>query len=196
MEIASDPINPNRGMSRLILLLCLGWPLGLRAGEVQHGTVEHRDGFYILELDVVLDTGLDGVYAIVSDYDGLRRISDAIVEAVRLDSPNPAGIRRRLVIRTCILLFCFKGSLVEDVEESGRDLITTTIVPELSDFKSGRSEWRLAALEDGRSRIQLYSELEPGFWIPPVVGPWLMKRKMYTQALDTINRIEALAAGL
>jgi hypothetical protein len=42
------------------------------------------------------------------------------------------------------------------------------------------------------SRIKLYSELEPAFWIPPLIGPYLIKQKMMSEAKKTIKRIEEL----
>jgi hypothetical protein len=46
----------------------------------------------------------------------------------------------------------------------------------------------------GLSRIVLDCEVVPSFWIPPVIGPWVIKRKMLEEGRETILRIEALAA--
>jgi hypothetical protein len=34
----------------------------------------------------------------------------------------------------------------------------------------------------------------PAFWIPPVIGPWLIKKKMMEEGRVTIERIEELAS--
>ena len=38
-------------------------------------------------------------------------------------------------------------------------------------------------------------EMEPGFWVPPVVGPYVIKRALRSNGNAAVNRIEALALG-
>ena len=180
-------------MPRLVLLLCLAYPLELSAGQVEEGAVSEDSGVYTLQLNAVLDVDSDRVSAIISDHPGLHRLSHVIVQSAMLDPPVPGGLRRRLMLHVCILVFCYKGPLVEDIVERGPERMTTTVVPELSDFRSGRSEWRIATLDHRRTRVRLDYVLEPAFWIPPVIGPWLIKRKMFNIAREAIDHIEALA---
>ena len=37
--------------------------------------------------------------------------------------------------------------------------------------------------------------MEPDFWIPPIIGPLLIKRSLLREAEYTIDRIEALASA-
>lgn len=180
-------------MSRLALLLCLACPLRLCAGQVESGAVQEQEGVYTLHLTAVLDADRDKVFALIADHGGLHRLSHVIVQSGLLVPPVPGGVRRRLMLHVCILVFCFKGPLAEDIGERSPELMTTTVVPELSDFKSGRSEWRLAALGHRSTRIRLDYQLEPAFWVPPVIGPWLIKRKMLNIAREAIEHIETLA---
>jgi len=181
-------------VARPLVLSCLLLTTVLTAGgEVRQAAVQHEDGVYILALDVMLSAPFEAVYAIVSDYDRLYRISEVLVETRLLPDAGDGLRRRRLVTRTCILIFCFTARMVETVQESG-NAIFTRIVPGESDFKSGRTEWHVLPLDARHSRIRLYSELEPDFWIPPFIGPYLLKRKMLSEARKSIRRIEALAA--
>ena len=144
-------------------------------------------------MDVILNADKDKVYAVVTDYEHLNRISEVLVESALLSEPGAVPKRRKLVIESCVVVFCFKIDMVEDVEEIGNEKIIATIVPELSDIKYGKTEWLVTATEDGRSRIRFHGEEEPGFWIPPVIGPILMKRKMLSEVKETIEQIERLA---
>jgi hypothetical protein len=36
-------------------------------------------------------------------------------------------------------------------------------------------------------------DLKPKFWIPPVIGPYILKRKLKYGSGNAINRIEAIA---
>jgi hypothetical protein len=172
--------------------LVLLFPFQISAGELQQAAVSHKDGVYILELDVIVSSSYDAVHAIVTDYDQLHLISEVLIETSLLSEPNAEIKRRKLVARTCILVFCFTATMVEDVWETGNS-ISTKIVPENSDYKYGKTEWTVDAIDDQQSRIKLYCELQPNFWIPPIIGPHLMKKTMMKEAKKTILHIEELA---
>ena len=163
----------------------------IAAGEVQNAKVQHEDGIYTLDLTVVVASRFQPVHALVTDYDQLYRISEILIETSLLSEADAEIKRRRLVVRTCILIFCFTATMVEDVWED-ENIIITKIIPELSDYKFGETEWRVNPVDQKHSRIDLHSELEPAFWIPPFIGPYLMKKKMIGEAKKTISRIEAL----
>ncbi len=178
----------------LALWILLSVSLTTTAGEIQQAQVKHKDGVYILELNVVITAPIEPVHALVTDYDRLHLISEVLVETSLLSEADAEIKRRRLVTRTCILIFCFTAKMVEDVWET-ENTILTKIIPEQSDYKFGKTEWYVEKVDAEHSRIKLYCELEPGFWIPPFVGPYLMKQKMMSEAKKTIARIEVLAAN-
>jgi hypothetical protein len=35
--------------------------------------------------------------------------------------------------------------------------------------------------------------MRPKFWVPPIVGPYLIKRKLRTDGIDALSRIEVVA---
>jgi hypothetical protein len=39
-------------------------------------------------------------------------------------------------------------------------------------------------------------EFEPKFWVPPVVGPYILKRKLESHGGGAVDRIESLAREL
>ena len=185
-------------MQRLALVVLLSWPLPSPAGEVTRADVQYDNGRYTLDFTVELAAQLAAVYAIVTDFDRIDRVSPSVIESKRLPNPDasdPSLERRKLVTRTCILIYCLNATMVEDVRRTSADVISTTMVPEFSDFRSGHGEWRLSEPRRGWSRIELHTELEPGFWVPPLIGPWLIKRQMLNEARATARQIEKLAAA-
>ena len=38
-------------------------------------------------------------------------------------------------------------------------------------------------------------EMEPGFWVPPIIGPYVIKRALKASGANAVNRIEAVALG-
>lgn len=181
----------SRTGSLLMLLVGAGlWPVLGQAGSVESAEVAYADGRYQLDLSMRIDSAPEVVYALVTDYARLDQISKTIIESAVLD--HDAGLRRRLVTQTCVWFFCFTATLVEDVVESEpHHEIITTVVPELSDYRYGRTRWRITP-DNGGTRIDFMALLEPDFWIPPLIGPWLMKQTMREEAERTVLKIEQL----
>ena len=184
-------------MSRFILmpvamaLLLSSMPA--RAGTVRDIHTQYEDGIYRLAVDVIIDGRFDAVYGLVTDYDRLKELSDIFVDTALISPPGVEPKRRRLVARACVFLFCDEATMVEDVEEIERKTILTRVVPELSDFKYGKSRWEVSAVDADHSRIRFSYEIQPDFWVPPLIGPYFIKRKLLAAARQTITRIEVLA---
>lgn len=177
---------------RLAIILLIAFNQSLSAGQVNHSSVDYKAGVYSLSLDVEIDAAFEIVRLIVTDYASLDQLSNMLIESAMISSPDDKLKRRLLVVRTCILFFCRNVRMVEEIEEVGSDVIITTIIPEQSDFKSGQTRWTLTELDDHRSRIELNGIQEPDFWIPPLIGPLLVKRKLLKEALELIDNIETM----
>jgi len=163
-------------------------------GEIHHIDVQYKRGVYKLEFDATINADHESVYAVVTDYDNLDRLSAALVDSALISSPEDQTKRRRLVMKACVLIFCFKAKMVEKIEEIGKEIILMTIIPEESDFRSGNTEWRLTSINEEQSRIQFKSTEEPDFWIPPLIGPMILKRKLIREAKETLKQIEVLTS--
>jgi len=91
------------------------------------------------------------------------------------------------------ILILFLGALLYVMLTPHREIVALAD-PEESDFNYSRERWQLEA--DGDGAILKYEfELEPSFWVPPVIGPYVMKRVLRAGGSDAVDRIEALAQG-
>ena len=182
------------GLRPLLATLWLLLPVSVaQAGSVDHVRARHEHGVYTVDLDMVLDATAANVQAIVTDYDGLHRLSSSIVESRRLPPSVTEVERRRVVYRACFLIYCFTAIMVEAVRYPSPGMMVSVVEPEGSDFVAGTSEWEFSPVGETRTRVRFHSQLQPRFWVPPVVGPWIIKRKMLTAARETGLRIEKLA---
>ena len=82
---------------------------------------------------------------------------------------------------------------MQDVVEAYDGSITAVVVPELSDFRHGTMRLNLWQEATG-TRILIRSEVTPDVWIPPLLGPWLIKRELHAEAVQTVHNLERVAA--
>lgn len=167
---------------------------GTAAAELRDISVELVDERYNMSSEVYFAAEPERLYRVLSDYDLYVQFTSAFVEAYNLP-PDPQG-RPRFYTRMegCVLMFCKsferRGHLVLEPNEE----IVAIIDPEESDFKYARERWHLAPEGDGT--VLTYSfEMEPAFWVPPVIGPYFIKRTLREDGRDALDRIEALAQG-
>jgi len=178
---------------RLLLMGLIVFSQSLSAGQVKLSNVSYESGIYSMSFTVEIDADFEKVRAIVTDYHNLAKLSDMLVESTVISTPDEKNIRRLLELRACVLLFCREVKLVDRIEEIGRDVIVTTVIPESSDFKSGMSHWQLTGLPGRKTRLEFRCKAEPDFWIPPVIGPIMIKRRLLREAEVIITNIEALS---
>ena len=136
---------------------------------------------------------MEAVYKIVTDYDHFYRLSSIFVETSVISSIDAKITRRRILTRTCIFFFCFDATIVDDVTEVDDQVIKTVFVPEQSDFTYGMMEWQVTDLGDSQTLIRFNSRFQPRFWVPPILGPLLIKRKVLSAPKHIIDTIEQIA---
>jgi hypothetical protein len=159
--------------------------------------VTKQRGRYSLEANARLDATPESIYAVLIDYDGnaYSRISRAYKESRYLD---PAADGTPLVytrMEGCMLWHCMTLERTERLETDAPHWIKSTALPEASNFKHATSEWVLEP--DGDGTMMSYKvELEPDFFVPPVIGPWYLKRTLSQGGLRAVTRIERLARAL
>jgi len=159
------------------------------AGDILASSVSHDGDRYSLSVTALIDAPIDIVYQSITDFDNLAAINPAIEESQLLAAPNAETHRVRSAIKVCILVFCKRIEQVQDVTMKADYVIEAVVLPERSDFRSGFARWQLTT--SGISTELLFTNtFEPDFWVPPVIGPWLIKRKLIDEVAETAMYIE------
>jgi hypothetical protein len=162
------------------------------AGEVLESSVTRNGAFYRVWISARIDAPLAVVYAAITDYEHLAAINPNIVESRVLESASPGRDRVYSAMHVCILVFCKRVVQVQDVELRDNRSILAITRPQDSDFRSGVARWRFT--EEGASTLMRFNqEFEPDFWVPPVIGPWLIERKLVEEVTVSARYIEGLA---
>lgn len=180
-----------RAFLHVVLLMVAG---DAAAGEVLVARAVHDHGLYRVEVDMRLDARPSGVWRLLTDYEHYERINESIRESEVLERRGPTDNRVRTVTEACVYFFCKTLVQVQDVVEVDGHYLAASVLPELSDFRHGVARayvWE----EGGQTRVRILAEVEPDFWIPPLIGPWLITRKLRSEALETIFTVERLSSA-
>jgi len=175
-------------------LLAIGLlaPASVTAATIERLEAAHADNRYTLTFEVVLDAERDRIWRIMTDYEHLPRVSDMIVSSRVLETRDPNRHRVDVRFHACVLIFCKNMKKVVDIQARPQDDIVVTGVPALSDFSYSVEHWRVSA-EGARTRLRYSAEMVPDFFIPPIIGPWLVKSFLESEIRASAIRVEALA---
>ncbi len=162
------------------------------AADLRDIQVERADGIYTLQSVVWFDAGIDTVYHVFLDWDLSEQFSSVVVEARNLgsDATGDRGFYTRN--RACVLFYCKSVERFGRVEHEPAIFIKAITDPERSDFHLSNETWEFSEEDDG-TLIRYQLEMRPKFWIPPVIGPYVLKKKMREDGVDALDRIEAIA---
>lgn len=174
----------------LILLILLAFTA--RAGDLYKASVSHQSGSYFVEVDTLVAAPEPIVRRLLTDYDHLSRINPAIETSEILLRRGPGDYQVRTVTLACVWFYCKRIHQVQDVIESADGTVTAVVIPERSDFQHGYARLNVWPEPNG-TRVLIRSEVRPDFWIPPLIGPWLIKRKLRSEALETLQNLERVA---
>lgn len=183
-----------RAVFCVILLVSAGAQFAA-AAEMRSVDVEYEDGRYTMVSIAWFDAGLDETFDVFSKWDYSTQFSSVVVEARDLE-PDPSGRPGYFVRnRGCILFFCKSMVRQGYVEARHNHDLRAVAIPQSSDFQVFEESWEFAE-ERGGTRVRYKLLMKPDFWVPPAIGPYLIKRKLKNDGGEALNRIEDIARGM
>jgi hypothetical protein len=152
---------------------------------------------YSLQAEARLEASPESIYAVLTDFEDNRysRIFRGYKESRYLEPDADGTPRVYTRMEGCAMWHCMSLERTERLETRPPYWIKSTTLPEGSNFKYSTSEWELE--RDGENTKMTYNlEMEPDFFVPPVVGPWYLKRTLSQGGQRAVARIERLAREL
>ena len=182
---------------RLCCLLSLIAATGqtAQAAEMLSIEVDYEKGIYTMNSEVWFDAKVEQVYEVFRYWDNSTKFSSAIVESRDVE-PDAEG-RPQFYVRNkgCVLFYCTSFVRQGYVEAERNEVIFAFVDPETSDFHLSNESWRFEK-RNGGTVVTYDLEMTPKFWIPPGIGPYLIKRKLRKSGGNAIDRIELIAQAV
>ena len=181
-------------MSRatLLALPLLLWLSAAGAAEMRSIDVEHHKGRYTVSSEVWFDATVEQVFEVFRHWDLSTQFSSAIAESRDISADEYGRPGYYVRNEGCVLFFCRSFVRQGHVELEVNEELRAFANPEISDFKLSNETWTFVA-ENGGTVVTYRLLMEPDFWVPPGIGPYLIKRKFRNNGGDAIDRIEAIA---
>jgi hypothetical protein len=176
----------------VLLVACLVYS-NVPAVEINYARADVENNKYIVELDLIIQASMNNVFSILTDYPSFYQLNDCFIESTLLKHIDATHSKTRLVTESCLLLFCFDAVFVYFIEEIERSQMIAQIDPVMSDFSFGETHISLEKSGNDQTRIHFHTVLQPSFWIPPFIGPWLLKPRMLEEVRETFERVEEFA---
>lgn len=179
-------------MRAAVVALSLAAAGAASSAELRSVELQYEDGYYTMHSEVWFDAGIEPTYAVFSDWDLSPEFSSAIVEARDLPPDESGRAGYYIVNRGCVLFFCKSLTRQGHIEHDSPAVLRAFADPEHSDFEVCDESWEFSEHAGGTTVIySLY--MKPGFWVPPAIGPYLIRRKLEKKAGQALDRVEALA---
>lgn len=173
-------------------VLCLCIIPAAHAAEFYSLTVSRDGDAYSMSADAHLAAPPAAVYAVLTDYEHLTRISSAVVKSHVLQHLEDGDTLVYTDSRACALFFCKHITEVQQYSRPDAADIVAVVVPEQSNLRSGRTVWHLEAEGEG-TRLHWEMTAVPGFWVPPFIGPSLVQRGLRAEGQRGVAGVEKLA---
>lgn len=187
--------------SRFWVALALSW-LAMQAHAAQVRDVQvMRDGRrFVILMHITIDAPPPAVFRALQDYSAMMRYNPDL-RSVRIQSTAvPGRVRLFTAVHTCVLIFCktmHQEQIMTAVADADGGVLEAELLPRGGDFKAGSGRWTVGACPTTASKTCLDARIElvPAFWVPPIIGPWVIRRKMVEEANRTGAGLELVARG-
>jgi len=187
----------NIPLFKMILVILSLLPGTSFCAVVNSVEVSQEKGVYHMHINMTVNADTDSVKKVITDYENLTLTNPYLKESELINKSEDERTTVSMLTKICIFLICYNIRHVQIFHPVNNGVLYSRIIPRLSDFKSGWLRWEIKEKDSNRispvTQIIFDTEITPDFFIPPVIGPYQMKKKMFEIAKDTINNLEKKA---
>jgi len=180
------------------------------ASTVTYADVIRKRKVFYLDSTLEVNAPRDVMFKLLTDYNRMQYFSNGFVDSKHFPPNEEGEVKVYLHLKGCVSFFCRHVKKMEKLETQGLEKITTTLIPEESyNVKRIESTWDLNDIQipmiDGialptatvfysnGTKIRYRMVFQPDFWVPPVIGGYLVKKALVSDGTQILNRMEKYA---
>ena len=152
-------------------------------------------GIYRIKIVAVIDAPASYVLHVLTDYHHIYRLNPSIIESEVVQQHDDGSVNVRTRVVGCAAYFCDELDRVERVRILPSGDLYAEIIPELSEFKSGKTHWHIKSLSE-YSEVTYIADMEPDVFIPPLLGTYLIKQSIREEMQVSFANLEKIASIL
>lgn len=183
----------------LWMLLCFALPA--HAAQVSAVQVTRNGTHFLIDMRIALDAPAPAVFRALQDYAAMAHYNPDL-RSVRVERTQASNtVRLFTAVHTCVLIFCktmHQEQIMTAMVRPDGGLLEAEMLN--GDFRGGHGRWLVrpcpTAANQAVTCMDVHLELVPAFWVPPVIGPWVIRNKMADEARLTSAGLERTARTL
>lgn len=196
-----DMVEKRRRTLRFCAAVALSWSaMQAHAAQVLDVQVTRAGERFVIGMHIGIDASPPAVFRALQDYSAMMRYNPDL-QAVRVQPTGiPGRVRLFTAVHTCVLVFCktmHQEQIMTAIANPDGGVLEAELLPRGGDFKAGHARWTVGACPSDRRMtcVDARIELVPAFWVPPVIGSWVLRGKMAEEARRTGTGLELVARG-
>lgn len=170
----------------------LALSLSLDAAEVSTAKVRHDGDIYRLHVVARINASPLVVWKLLTDYGHLERLHHSVQESTYLGETADGMHRVRIRLNPCIMFFCVEFTQVVEFRAVAERKLLGEFDQRDSRFQFGQLKWCLTGTSNADTHLVFDADLSPAFWIPPLLGPWILKRALRKTAMDIVMNLDRM----
>lgn len=179
-----------------LLLLIFALTAGVSASEnplIYSEVDQYKENHYRVKLLIKIPAHPDAVINELQRYSKIQDLHEDIISSKVISYENNVS-QIEVISNRCILFICFPIVQTMNFVRINNRTLEASIIPQKSDFLSGHMRWFVTLSSEG-SLLEYTGEFEPDFWVPPLIGPWVVEMDLATASVEVIQALAERITG-
>ena len=178
-------------ISTLLTITLLLLSFNAKASDITSSSAEYESDRFVIKVVGVVDAPPNHVFSVLTDYKNITKISPKIIESKIIKTDGDATIVKT-VVKGCVWFFCKEVINTQTTTSILEKRIQSITITSGSNLKFGKMVWNIKEVKAG-TQIDYYAEIEPDFFVPPLVGAYFIKNSMLEEAKAFVDSVEKLS---
>lgn len=174
----------------IVMVLCCS--SSTYAMTVKHTDIRHQNGRYYIQFNVLIEADKNTVASLMDDYSRWPEWSSVVSKVAILKQTDGRTSLVKLKLNSCLLFICKSLKKLQTVTRVAPGHLVTLTTKDNKDFKYAREVWHASAVGP-RTRLVYDAVMEPDFFVPPLMGRWLISSRIRKALQQSIAKLEQMA---